>query len=368
MSMEQYTHFAFISYSHKDMKVAKWLQRHLEAYKLPTEIHNEIDARSRYLRPVFRDETDLNGGVLNDTLYEHLRESKHLILICSKDSALSPYVNDEANYFIAMGRFEWIIPVVIPDGNSLETLLYPQSVRDYQATHPGKELLGHNIAVLGKEKTLIRIVSFMLGLKFDYLWRRHLRHKRIKIATTCIAAAAAAAGAYLFGMPVEVSIGARLQPSQLPMGREVALTVDGADYLSDTANPEFGAIVVPGYKRFSSIDIHAESRYFEPLDTTVRTGFGVRRDVGLMLRRDDSFAIYRGEVYDPDMNQLEGATVEVCGISSTTDAGGRFDILLPLSLQRAEQTVSIRKTGYRTIRRDDESPSGNIKFILHPEE
>lgn len=364
----KYKNFAFISYSHRDMAVAKWFQSHLEAYRLPTEICNEIDAHSRYLRPVFRDETDLNGGILNDQLRQHLRESKFLIVICSKNSVQSDWVNAEAQAFIDMGRLDRIIPIVIPDGDRQEKDLFPKALRDYIAANPDRDLLGHNIGILGKEKVLIRVVSLMLGISFDALWNRHLRQKRIRILTVGGLSVLATAAAYLFAIPVEVNIGMHLQPGELPLGREVKLTADGADYFSDTANPEFEAIVVPGYKRFSSIDIHAESRYFEPLDTAIRTGFGIRRDVGLTLRRDDSFAIFSGKVYDPDMNPLEGATVEVCGISSTTDAGGRFDIRLPLRLQRAEQTVCISKSGYRTIRRDDESPSGNIKFILHPEE
>ena len=51
MDSNEFKNFAFISYSHRDMKIARWLQRHLESYKLPTEIHNDIEAGSRYLRP-----------------------------------------------------------------------------------------------------------------------------------------------------------------------------------------------------------------------------------------------------------------------------------------------------------------------------
>lgn len=72
--------FAFISYSHRDLFVAKWLQKRLERFKLPTEIHNDIDAKSRYLRPVFRDQSDLNTGILGDELRKNLEESKYLIL------------------------------------------------------------------------------------------------------------------------------------------------------------------------------------------------------------------------------------------------------------------------------------------------
>ena len=34
--------YAFISYSHKDEKVARRLQRWLEGYRLPTTVHNEF--------------------------------------------------------------------------------------------------------------------------------------------------------------------------------------------------------------------------------------------------------------------------------------------------------------------------------------
>ena len=108
-----YQNFAFISYSHRDMGVAKWLQKRLERFKLPTEIHNEIDAKSRYLRPVFRDQSDLNTGILGDELRKNLEESKFLILICSKNSAQSQWVSDEAKAFtlpLEMQRIEQSIP------------------------------------------------------------------------------------------------------------------------------------------------------------------------------------------------------------------------------------------------------------------
>lgn len=42
-----YKHNAFISYSHKDAKEAKWLHKHLEYYKLPSGIFNENDENIR---------------------------------------------------------------------------------------------------------------------------------------------------------------------------------------------------------------------------------------------------------------------------------------------------------------------------------
>ena len=71
----------FISYNHKDVKWAQWLQKKLEWYRLPTEIHNEF-SDSRYIRPVFRDRDTLTSGVLNDELRNHLEASQYLVVLC----------------------------------------------------------------------------------------------------------------------------------------------------------------------------------------------------------------------------------------------------------------------------------------------
>ena len=41
MPTSQYTNIAFISYKREDEKWAKWLQKKLELYKLPTEIRKQ---------------------------------------------------------------------------------------------------------------------------------------------------------------------------------------------------------------------------------------------------------------------------------------------------------------------------------------
>ena len=92
--METPSNFVFISYSHKDVKWAKWLQRKLEWYRLPTEAHNEL-SDSRYIRPVFRDRDTLTSGILNDSLRAHLEASRYLVVICSPNSVKSEWVNNE---------------------------------------------------------------------------------------------------------------------------------------------------------------------------------------------------------------------------------------------------------------------------------
>lgn len=65
MDNQRFQYYAFISYSHADEKWAKWLQKKLENYKLPNIIRKESDGRiPMHIRPVFRDQTDLGLGNL----------------------------------------------------------------------------------------------------------------------------------------------------------------------------------------------------------------------------------------------------------------------------------------------------------------
>ncbi|MDE7456139.1 MAG: toll/interleukin-1 receptor domain-containing protein [Prevotella sp.] len=365
MATNNYTKFAFISYSHRDMAVAEWLQKHLEAFKLPTGIHNGIEAKSRYLRPIFRDQSDLNTGILGDELRKHLEESKFLILLCSKDSAHSIWVSDEAKVFTEMGRLDHIIPVIIPNGDTFERELFPEYLREYFKKNPDKELLGINIGEVGKEKALIRVVSKMLSVSFDSLWKRHQRQKRIRILTTSLSTMIAVGVIYVFALPVSVSIHVNMDKADLPVGENVTLNANGGEYFSNPNKPQFERITIPGYRRFSALQVSVTSQFHIPVDTSISVGFGLNRDVNIELKRDDTFAIYAGTVYDSEMNPLQDVIVAICGHTSVTDSEGNFSIILPLSEQRQELPISIEKNGYLSILREDEPPGQSLKFIMH---
>ena len=64
---ENYHYYAFISYSHKDLKWAEWIQRSIEHYRLPAIIRKEVQKPlPKKIAPVFRDATDLGVDVLVD--------------------------------------------------------------------------------------------------------------------------------------------------------------------------------------------------------------------------------------------------------------------------------------------------------------
>ena len=67
MIQKKYTNIAFISYKREDEVWAKWLQKKLEHYKLPTEIRKKNPDLEFYECPrhIFKDTTDLSGGVVS---------------------------------------------------------------------------------------------------------------------------------------------------------------------------------------------------------------------------------------------------------------------------------------------------------------
>lgn len=182
----QFDYSAFISYKRADEKWAKWLQNHLERYSIPSSIRKEIPRLPQKIKPVFRDKTDLGAGGLTASIHKELERSHFLIVICSPRSASSDWVGDEINYFRELGREEQIIPFII-DGipNSEDP--------DKECFHPvfkrfADEPLGINVKEIGKRQALIKVLAKILDLRFDALWRRHLKYTRKKQVNTALVA------------------------------------------------------------------------------------------------------------------------------------------------------------------------------------
>lgn len=170
-------YYAFISYKREDEKWAKWLQYKLEHYRFPTNINGYAEL-PKYIRPTFRDTTDLAPGLLVEEIDIALRSSEWLIVICSPRSAKSQWVCKEAQTFIDMGRVDRIIPFVIegtPFSNDTTTECFPDALLKLNGS---REILAANINEVGRDAAAIKVVARMFNLRFDTIWQRWEREQR----------------------------------------------------------------------------------------------------------------------------------------------------------------------------------------------
>lgn len=198
-------YFAFISYQRQDEEWAKWLADQLEHYHLPLTLNGRDDL-PKDLRPIFRDIDELSAGNLPKQIYQALKNSKNLIVVCSPNSAKSPWVNKEVETFIGMGKLDNIFPFIIegvafsknedeecmpkallklPDdkerlgANIKEYKDGPQRLcKDCPLPKDNREDKNQgNISEKGPNAAVVKIVAGMLGLHFDALWQRYEKEK-----------------------------------------------------------------------------------------------------------------------------------------------------------------------------------------------
>ena len=184
MEEQSFKYYAFISYSHKDKKIAKKLQKWLEHYHLPSDLFdsNSDSEIPEKLSPVFLDESDLVPvGPLKTALRANLDRSNYLIVVCSPHSAQSVYVNDEVQYFIESGKGDRVIPLIvdgIPHAGNAVMECFPPAIREL----PGeKELLGISVKVFGEREAFLRVIAGMLKLDVDDFISRDVRERKRKM-------------------------------------------------------------------------------------------------------------------------------------------------------------------------------------------
>ena len=172
--MDRYTYDAFISYSHRDLKWGKWLQRKLEGFHVPRDLNPDRQGNTRL--KVFRDQTDLAGAELRESLNRELARSRFLIVICSPASAASRWVNEEIAFFLSQGGTDRIIPFIIsgePLSDHPELECYPPLLRAAEEHEP----LGVNIQEIGKNKAFLKTASVLMDIRFNRLVDREKQRK-----------------------------------------------------------------------------------------------------------------------------------------------------------------------------------------------
>ena len=167
----QYNYFAFISYKSEDVEWAIWLQHELEHYHLPASYNGRTDVRQE-LRPVFRDIDELSAGNLPEQIKHALVNSENLIVICSPQAAKSPWVNQEVETFISLGKVNQIFPFIV-EGDSPKEFFPPALLN----LPKNEERLGGDVSKNGRDAAFVKVVAGMLRVGFDSLWNRYEKEK-----------------------------------------------------------------------------------------------------------------------------------------------------------------------------------------------
>lgn len=177
---------AFISYSHSDETVARWLHRRVERYRVPSQLVGVQGADgpvSRRLNAVFRDREEFAaGGDLKAEIEEALSRSSALIVLCSPRAAASSYVQSEIAYFQSLGRGSRIIPVILA-GEPAEC--FPPGLRD------GQDRLGADFRKGRDEREngSLKVLAGLLGVGLDTLVQRERRAQRWRMRAAMAMAA-----------------------------------------------------------------------------------------------------------------------------------------------------------------------------------
>jgi len=176
----KYEYFAFISYKEEDAEWARWLQRKLEHYKLPTAIRKEKPELPERIRPIYEYKSEAGGGRLKEVIWKGLTSSKYLIVICSPRAGgnKSQWLNNGIRHFIESGQEDNIIPFIVegkPKADNPNEECFPSALLDLK---DDRELRGININEMGRAAAAVKVVSRMFDVKFDTLWQRYEREQK----------------------------------------------------------------------------------------------------------------------------------------------------------------------------------------------
>ncbi|MEH6588478.1 MAG: toll/interleukin-1 receptor domain-containing protein [Halioglobus sp.] len=195
--MADYKYKAFISYSHHDVTVARWLHRALEAYRPPRDAGSHASSSAQIsafpLRPIFRDEDELVVSAnLSDSLVEALQQSEFLIVICSPSSVSSKWASQEIIEFKKNRGASNVIAVIAdgdPENCFPEPLLrevLPSGELGASSMEPlAADLQGGRTA---RRLALLKVAASMLGVGLDQLVQREAQRRNRFLATVATAA------------------------------------------------------------------------------------------------------------------------------------------------------------------------------------
>ncbi len=353
-SEDTYKYFAFISYNAKDTAWGKRLQRKLEHYKLPSVLCREHGWRRKPINPVFFAPTDIQPGGLDEELRARLRASRHLIVICSPNSARSEWVGREIEYFYSLGRpknIHFFIVDGVPGSGDEATECFNPAVKRLGIP----EILGANVNEkiyslpwLNRERAYVQLVSKLLVVEFDSIWRRHRRRLFRDIAVGTAAAVCIAAGFALqwrASRPFDATICLRevsVRNDSLPPLKDAVVTLSlGNETKTDTVGSLGDKAVFRNIPhRFLGKDARLTVWCDGWLDTDTTLSLG--RDMAVGISRDPK---HYGHIdcvlwHEATERFLGDTRLDFDGHAVTTGSNGEIRLDIPLAEQKTRYRVT----------------------------
>ena len=217
-------YFAFLSYSHKDEELARWLHDELEQFRVPPQLVGKITDHGvipRRLTPIFRDAQELAASVdLGEKIEQALAGSQFLIVLCSPDAAKSRWTDAEVAAF-KRARPEGCVLAAIASGEPFASEIegreaeecFPPALRqryDRLGRPTGKraEPLAADLREEqgGRRIGLLKLIAGMLGVGLDELVQRETTRRQRRLA---VLTSASIAGMALTSMLALAAIQAR---------------------------------------------------------------------------------------------------------------------------------------------------------------
>lgn len=355
MPNSEYKYFSFISYSSKDLKWGKRLQRKLESFRMPATLCSERGWKRKPMKPTFFAPYDIQPGDLSEEIKSRLRASRNLIVICSPTSARSEWVGREIAYFHELGRdkdiYFFIIEGVPHSGDKATECFNP--ITEELAI---PEILGVNIHEkvfrwpwMNRERAYLQLISKMLGVEFDMLWKRHRRRmvrNALLITASVLVVGSAFAVLWVNSQPADVAVRLKevsVPNAALPPLKDAVVTLSvGNESKTDTIRNIGDAATflnIPHKYLSKEARISMRCEDYFALDTVV----ALSKDITLNIRRNpDVYGDIRLELWDSKTeSSVPGIDVAIEKWNVRSDANGVVRLQVPLSEQRGKYVVRI---------------------------
>ena len=349
---QQYKYFAFISYNSHDTKWGKRMQRKLEGYRMPSTLCSERGWERKPIKPVFFAPTDIQPGGLTEELQARLRASRNLIVICSPHSASSEWVGREIEYFHSLGRTKQIHFFIVdgePHSSDPEKECFNPVVKILGIP----EILGANIHEkvfrlpwMNRERAYVQIISKLLDVEFDAIWRRHHRLLICKCIACFFAIVAVLTFLYCvwsLNQPMDVCVrlnDVSVHNKNLPplKDAEVTMMLENEKKSGTLRSLDDGTIFanIPHRLIGKSVRMKVVCRDYADVDTVIVLSKNLILDV---KRRPEVYGDIRFQLWDSKGNGVPNVSVTIAGCSAVSDENGNVSLFIPLEKQCTEYYI-----------------------------